>query len=39
MAVRETSKKSHRSLEERVFDTSSFYPSQYTSEEIYHQQV
>lgn len=38
MAVRETSKKAHHSLEERVFDTSSFYPSQYSAEEIYHQQ-
>ena len=39
MAVRETSKKTHHSHEERVFDTS-FYPSsQYSSEELYHQQV
>uniref|UniRef100_A0A061QHX5 Putative lamin dm0 n=1 Tax=Cupiennius salei TaxID=6928 RepID=A0A061QHX5_CUPSA len=38
MAIRETSKKIHHSLEERVFDTSTFYPSQYSAEEIYHQQ-
>ncbi|XP_035229791.1 lamin Dm0-like isoform X2 [Stegodyphus dumicola] len=38
MAVRETSKKTHRSLEQRVFDTSYFNPSQYSAEELYHQQ-
>ncbi|GIY34569.1 lamin Dm0 [Caerostris extrusa] len=37
MAVRETSKKYLKSLEQRVFDTSS-YPSEYTPEEIFHQQ-
>ncbi|GFR17864.1 lamin Dm0 [Trichonephila clavata] len=37
MAVRETSKKFHKSLEQRVLDTGS-YPSDYAPEEIYHQQ-
>ncbi|XP_055937614.1 lamin Dm0-like [Argiope bruennichi] len=37
MAVRETSKKFHKSLEQRVLDTTS-YPSEYAPEDIYHQQ-
>ncbi|XP_054712163.1 lamin Dm0-like [Uloborus diversus] len=38
MASRETSKRSLRSLDERVYDASTYYPSQYSTEEIYHQQ-